>query len=291
MNDSIKKIFPRLILRDLTEDELEDLYDQAEKDSELSNDLRLEEQLAGYEFKKYSPDAIAYIKSLNADSKASKNRDNLIDQAYGSYKKIEKPDLEKVDYKIKETSDPTSAAYKFRHLLIAASFTILLLATGGYSLIVQNYSNSGLVSSSHQPEGFTDIISTLGDNNATGILAKSKTAFDDKQYNEAITLLNTIPVNTPFFVTAQYNLGILYFQTEQFSKATTAFKVVQESNDIRYIENAEWYLVLTHLKNNDTQLAKSALNSFLQKPHDSVYKARAQHLENELNSFWRKYFI
>ena len=57
--------------------------------------------------------------------------------------------------------------------------------------------------------------------------------------------LSSIPEGSDQYITASYYLAHAYFQNHQYDQAHERFEIVAESGDIRFLESAEWNMVLS----------------------------------------------
>jgi TolA-binding protein len=82
-------------------------------------------------------------------------------------------------------------------------------------------------------------------------------AFTNKNYLEAIQLLEAVPESDAYYVLAQYYLGHAHFESDNFAGAQATFDRVSKTNDVRYQEEASWFALLACLAQD--QSCSSAL--------------------------------
>lgn len=72
-------------------------------------------------------------------------------------------------------------------------------------------------------------------------------ALQNNDSGKAITHLGDVDENDPDYLVAQYFLGHAYYTDGQFDRAAQQFALVANSNDLRYVEAAQWYELLSCL--------------------------------------------
>ena len=75
--------------------------------------------------------------------------------------------------------------------------------------------------------------------------------------------------------------GISYLETNNLNNAIADFKSVADSEDILWKQHGTWYLALSHLKNNNVDAAKNALQTLASNP-DADHHREAKELLNKL---------
>ncbi len=173
-----------------------------------------------------------------------------------------------------------------RRLAVAASILILIAASTLF-WSSSNYSNSALVSAQFQYDfsGITRNIQHNNDNNA--VLGQATKLFKADDIQEAIALLNATSASDSTFIETQYYLGQLYYRQQEFSKAVDRFDKVLASNDFRFREQAEWYLILSMLADGQTGDSFTILLDEVASNEASVCQLNARQLQQRMQSFWR----
>ena len=175
-----------------------------------------------------------------------------------------------------------------RRLAVAASI-LLLVSMGTLFWSSYEYSNTALANAQFQYD-FSSVARNIQQNNRSNntILQQGVKLFKADKIPEAIALLNGISSGDTAFVEAQYYLGQLYYQQQQFSEAVDRFEKVLTHQDFRFQEQAEWYLVLSMLADGKTNNRFDNLLNKIVKDQVSVYQPNALQLQQQLQSFWRK---
>ncbi len=132
----------------------------------------------------------------------------------------------------------TSYIYK---MAIAASFLILIAAFFIFSPRGMTGSQAALAyyeSPDYSMRGSADQAIEL---------TNGLTALGNGDFEEAISQLSSITPDAEQYISATYYLAHAYFQDEQYGQAHERFEIVANSGDIRFLESAEWNLVLSCL--------------------------------------------
>ncbi len=107
-------------------------------------------------------------------------------------------------------------------------------------------------------------------------------AYKAGNYEESINFFKNIPMEDKGYREAQLHLGHCYLHNENYSAASTTFGKVVESQDIRFVEKAEWYQLLALLANKQQDATfKTLLNKMIDDKGHS-YHQKAQKLNAEL---------
>lgn len=121
-------------------------------------------------------------------------------------------------------------------------------------------------------------------------LAQGAEAFSNKNYAVARTFFNQIPPTDPPYAEAQFFLGHIALQQQEYDLAIAAFDKAVKANDIRITEKAEWNIVLTYVAAGRTEDAnfKTLLTALAGNVNHSYYE-QAKALEGKLGSFGRRF--
>ena len=130
-----------------------------------------------------------------------------------------------------------------------ASAAVILLLVGFYFLIPKNNLTALELADTYYK---TPDYSLRGSNNTATTLTRGIDALKNKNYNKAITTLDSIGVSNGFYIPAQYFQAHALFQNKQYTDAEKRFDLVSNGKDIRYQEVAQWYSLLSCLAQNKT---------------------------------------
>jgi len=199
---------------------------------------------------------------------------------------IRDKDLLELREKLEKQKGQNSVGYPFSHFkkdllktwhLAAASFA-LVLVVGGLWYILSNkpYSTEKLVTKYYKP--------------AHPILQiRSAEASGDNTLNEAFKFykLNDFSNALNYFVklenqiTARFYSGICYIELEEFEKAIESFNFVVYDKDNLFVEQADWYLGLIYLMDNQKSKAVDQFNKI--SASESFYSDQANDILKYLN--------
>lgn len=166
----------------------------------------------------------------------------------------------------------------FRTWQIAAASLILVLLAGGmwYMFSSNVYSSDRLITKYYKPAHA--VMQTrsveLGSDDA---LKEAFSYYQQNDYSNAIKYFSSLDNQ----VTAKFYSGVCYIELEQYQKATDSFEFVINDKDNLFIEQAEWYLGLIYLMNNEKDKANEQFNKIAQA--DSFYSDQAQEIIKYLN--------
>ncbi|MBK8501704.1 MAG: hypothetical protein IPL46_05570 [Saprospiraceae bacterium] len=149
-------------------------------------------------------------------------------------------DLEAEETKVVPLASRSRRMYA---LAIAACVIILM---GAFFFIIpsdQNLSSTQLALNLYETPVFTmrgTDAQTIDANVALGI-----EALTNKNYDQAIVTLEQVTSGNAFYIMAKYYLGHANFLKHNFQAALNNFAEVISSNDVRYLEDAQWYQLLS----------------------------------------------
>ena len=89
-------------------------------------------------------------------------------------------------------------------------------------------------------------------------------AYQTKNYQTAITLLNNYKATSPYYDDALLIKALSYYQKENVPKALTLLKTLSENSNKKMVNTARWYIGLIYLEKGDKESAKQ----FLKLPED-----------------------
>ena len=108
-------------------------------------------------------------------------------------------------------------------------------------------------------------------------------AYSKEEYASTILLferyLNQVPNNRH---EVSLYLGIAYLETAQLNAAKKEFQFLLENGSIKKKQDAEWYLVLTLLKQEDVKQVRTKLTKMLTQKTSHAYTEKARTLLEEI---------
>jgi len=178
------------------------------------------------------------------------------------------------------TKDPF---YNFRRDLFktwhlaAASFS-LILVVGGLWYILSNkpYSTEKLVSKYYKPAHPIGQIRSV-EISSGDALSEAFSHYKENDFNGALKYFKSLDNQ----ITAKFYSGVCYIELGEFNLAIESFTFVINDKDNLYVEQADWYLGLIYLMNNQRQLALSQFE--LISNGDSYYATQAEEIIKYLN--------
>lgn len=161
--------------------------------------------------------------------------------------------------------------------LAAASFA-LILVVGGLWYILSNkpYSTERLVSKYYKPAGPILQFRSV-EFNADDALKEAFGFYKQNDFNNALKYFNSLENQ----ITAKFYSGICYIELEQFQKAISSFEYVINDKDNLFVEQADWYLGLIYLMNNQKNQAVDQFKKISNS--DSYYSNQAEEILRYLN--------
>jgi uncharacterized protein HemY len=103
-------------------------------------------------------------------------------------------------------------------------------------------------------------------------------AYEAGDFEKAAQQLEEILDANPEKQILHFYLGIAHLETDDFPAAVESFKAAQDSV---YLEEANWYLALAYLKQQQPELAKDILSGFANNPQSRYYE-KAKDLVSKL---------
>ena len=159
----------------------------------------------------------------------------------------------------------TGGKRKFIWLSIAASIAVLLTST---FLIFKDGSTSDLYAAYIDKEELPSMITR---SNGEGVLEKAQLLYEEGNYKKAIEGFENYQAQKDSLNPLSYiYLGISYLEEAEYRRAKAQFMRLSESNTLQS-EKADWYLLLTYLKQGNKKEAKQTLNKILQSERSYNY--------------------
>lgn len=180
-------------------------------------------------------------------------------------------------------SNPSQSMFNFKKdvlktwHLAAASFALILVAGGLYYILSNKpYSTEKLVSKYYKPAGPILQVRSV-EVNADDALKEAFSFYQQNDYTNALKYFNSLDNQ----ITAKFYSGVCYIELEQYNKAINSFEYVINDQDNLFVEQAEWYLGLIYLMNNQKNQAMDQFKKI--SSSDSFYSAQAEEILKYLN--------
>jgi tetratricopeptide (TPR) repeat protein len=107
--------------------------------------------------------------------------------------------------------------------------------------------------------------------------------FHQKEYYNSILLFSQMLEKEPENYAASYYRGISYIEQKSYSQAIRDFNHIIKGSNNLYIENAEWFLCLCLIENNQIEEARTQLEKIAYNPENS-HQENAIEILHKINS-------
>jgi hypothetical protein len=190
--------------------------------------------------------------------------------------------IEKLELQMNE-SYMSSSLIKFRRDLFktwhfaAASFA-LILVVGGLWYILSNkpYSTEKLVSKYYKPAHPLLQVRSAEIKNDDALVTAFK-YYKDNDFTNALTYFNSLEHQ----ITAKFYSGVCLIELEKYNQAIESFITVINDNDNLFVEQANWYLGLIYLMDNQKNRAIEQFEKISK--DNNYYSAQAKEILKYLN--------
>jgi len=150
---------------------------------------------------------------------------------------------------------PDRKSFHSKWYMVAASITLLILLGGAIRLMNPvKYTNNTLFEMYYTGENAHNLTRSAGNTND-----EAMTKYREGDYNSALVLFNEILDKDPSNIYIRYYSGLASIEANQNEKAIGEFKYIIDQKNNLFVENAQWYLALSYLKNNQVKEARSLL--------------------------------
>ena len=150
---------------------------------------------------------------------------------------------------------PVSKSFHSKWYMVAASITFLVLLGGALHLMNPvKYTNNTLFEMYYSGENAHNLTRSAGNSND-----EAMTKYREGDFNSALVLFNEILDKDPSNIYIRYYSGLASIEASQNEKAISEFKYIIDQKNNLFVENAQWYLALSYLKNNQVKDAKNLL--------------------------------
>lgn len=224
-------------------------------------------------------------------SEGAKEQDNLLEKVDVS--NINQGIRAKLIAQNKRLTQPEAAAtgaakvsrlVPIRRLLSLAA-SVLVLVVAGFWYAQSNFSNEALSTNNYL---VADIPGTMGGNNtADATFQEGLNAFwVQKDLATAKSIFEKIPSTNLDFISAQYFLGHIAFQEQDYPKAIQQYQQVLSANQLPNFINSDkltWNLLLARLGAGEN--INTELTTILRNENSPLYE-QARQLKAQMNGFW-----
>jgi tetratricopeptide (TPR) repeat protein len=168
---------------------------------------------------------------------------------------IEKEEQEAVKQQLQSFEAETNRSFNYRRWLIAAS-VLVLLGVSSFWYFNSSINTDKLYAEHFEP--YRNVVQPIvrGDSK-TDLKTKAFTAYEAKNYPEALQYLNEMLSENPDETIAFYKANVL-LKLNKTEDAIAIFQTNLKTSDSLDAKN-NWYLALAHLRLNDIENAKRIL--------------------------------
>lgn len=159
---------------------------------------------------------------------------------------------------------------------IAAAAAVLIIVFGAVYFLSDKSTSAEKLYATYAEHAPIKI--QLRSNTADSLAGMAADKFNNKQYYEALPLLQEYVKQQPDDIQMNFSLGICYLELSRFADAEQIFSAIA-TGQTAYTETANWYLALTALKQKDISKCRIILNSI---PATSAWFTKAETLLKKL---------
>ena len=171
--------------------------------------------------------------------------------------------------------EPVRKSFHSQWYMVAASITFLILLGGAFRLMKPvKYTNDTLFEMYYTGENAHNLTRSAGNTND-----EAMTKYRERDFNSALVLFNEILDKDPDNIYIRYYTGLASIETNQNVKAVNEFKYIINQKNNLFVENSEWYLALSYLKNNQVNESKDLLNKIINNSSNRHNKEASQILK------------
>jgi tetratricopeptide (TPR) repeat protein len=139
--------------------------------------------------------------------------------------------------------------------LVAASVTFIVLVVGALRLMNPvKYSNETIFEMYYTGESAHNVTRSGTNSNDEAMIK-----YHEGDFNGALLLFNEILDKDANNIYIRYYAGLASIETKQNERAINEFSFIVKNRNNLFVENAEWYLALSYLRNSQAKEAKNIL--------------------------------
>ncbi|BDS13631.1 tetratricopeptide repeat protein [Aureispira anguillae] len=176
--------------------------------------------------------------------------------------------------------------------LLPLGYQYLNVGMTADELFVDNFTTHKIIDSKKHRGLESEAENTIAEVDAAAILAvrsKAILAYNKKNYSEATKYFKaymTTTAKTKDKGEVELYLGLAYLGDNQTTKAKNLFKKMSKRGSKGRKQDAEWYLVLTLLKENNVEQAKKNLAKILHQKRAHTHKEKALKLQQQIDKYY-----
>ena len=168
-----------------------------------------------------------------------------------------------------------------RTWLIAASVLLVITLATAYEIFMAGYSPEKLYSMYYEP--YQTIIKVRSaEESVNSIVEKGLHAYENKNYEKAITHFQSTLEKESDNHLARFYLGIAFMETQQYGEAIESFQEIKDQQINLFVQQANWYLGLALLKTGEKQKAIHQFSQIVK--NKGYYQGKAEKILKHLNT-------
>ncbi|MBK7407785.1 MAG: tetratricopeptide repeat protein [Saprospirales bacterium] len=135
-----------------------------------------------------------------------------------------------------------------RLMAVAAAVILIVCMTGSWWYAWENYTNQALYQANYSVPAEMNPARMGAGEAASTTLDRGLEAFQNKETEQAVEILETISPDNPEYENARFALGQIFLQTGKAEKAIQYLSPLTGSASTALAAKAEWYMALTLLQ-------------------------------------------
>ncbi len=157
-------------------------------------------------------------------------------------------------YMTTQTKKPLLRLSPRNLLLYAASLLFIVFFSWMFFVKSNSVESSQLFATYYEP--YPMVLAFRG---KSDLIANAVNSYNDKNFDSVIKSMNQLILKDSLGFVPYMYLGIAHLELGNLEEAIENFKVVSDSNNPSFRQQADWYIALTYLKANENEKAKEIL--------------------------------
>jgi tetratricopeptide (TPR) repeat protein len=162
--------------------------------------------------------------------------------------------------------------FKWQYIAVAASITVLL-SFGLRFMTQSNLTNDELYNMYYQTYDGEGAVRSANEKTDQE-LSQAMRFYNDKKYDEALVLFNSILDKDYSNVAVHLYAGIANMECFKYNEAVSSFQLIIDHHRNLYVDQANWYLAICYLKMYQDDKARQLLKKIVEE--DGSFKKQAR---------------
>lgn len=191
-----------------------------------------------------------------------------------------KVQLEQIHSEIAETTQKGERTLKsvYRYSVSAVGVLGLVVLSVFFYMSNKDYSSNELLGLYYQPVNTPASYRAVTETD--NVLNKAINYYEEKEYDHAIKLFESVLKNDPNMIGINLYSGISHMEINEYAIANERFQTIIAQDPNPFVESATWYLGLCYLFTNEREKAKSIFSSLAE--NEGYYKKDAMKILKRL---------